>query len=124
VIAATPAFALFGGKIGSFSADNVESEKVLGKEKVSGYKCVKKEVITSMAVMGQTLKNKLTIWESDQFEMPLRTMVEDGGIMEMRDIDTDKPSKKLFRPMPGYKKVDNLMAAMGMDFDITVTQMA
>jgi len=74
--------------------------------------------------MGQTLKNKLTIWESDQFEMPLRTMVEDGGIMEMRDIDTDKPSKKLFRPMPGYKKVDNLMAAMGMDFDITVTQMA
>ena len=96
--------------------DNIESENVLGKEKVSGYKCVKKEVTTSMAVMGSSMKSRLIVWESDKFAMPLRTMDEDGAIQEMRNIKTGKPSKKLFRPMAGYKKVDNMMAVMGMDF--------
>ncbi len=96
--------------------DNIDSEKMLGKETVSGYKCVKKEVITSTQVMGQNMKFKLVVWESDKFEMPLRTMDEDGDIQEMRNINTDKPSKKLFQPISGYKKVDNMMAVMGMDF--------
>jgi hypothetical protein len=109
-------------KAGYKAMDNIESEKVLGKEKVSGYICVKKEITTSMTIMGQTIKNKLIIWESDQFEMPLRTMDQDGGIMEMRNIDTGKPSKKMFHPMPGYKKVDNLMAVMGMDFGAMMAQ--
>ena len=102
--------------------DNIESEKVLGKEKVSGYKCVKKEVVTSMQIMGQDMKSKLIVWESDKFEMPLRTMDEDGAIEEMRNIDTGKPSKKLFRPMAGYKKVDNMIALMGMDFGAMMAQ--
>ena len=102
--------------------DNIESEKVLGKEKVSGYKCVKKEVVTSVQVMGQDMKSKLIVWESDKFEMPLRTMDEDGAIEEMRNIDTGKPSKKLFQPMAGYKKVDNMMALMGMDFGAMMAQ--
>ena len=109
-------------KAGYKAMDNIESEKVLGKEKVSGYKCVKKEVVTSMNVMGQTIKNKLIVWESDRFEMPLRTQDEDGAIQEMRNIKTGKPSKKLFRPLTGYKKVDNMMAVMGMDFKAMMAQ--
>lgn len=97
--------------------DNIESEKILGKEKVAGYKCVKKEVVISMNVMGSAMKNKLTIWESNKFEMPLRTMDEDGAVQEMRNIKTGKPSKKYFRPLIGYKKVGNMMAALGMDID-------
>ena len=103
-------------KAGYKAMDNIESEKVLGKEKVSGYKCVKKEVVTSMAAMGQTIKTRLIVWESDEFEFPLRTQDEDGFIQEMRNIDTGKPSQKLFGPLTGYKKVDNMMAVMGMDF--------
>lgn len=109
-------------KAGYKAMDNIESEKVVGKEKVSGYKCVKKEVTTSMAVMGRTIKNRLTIWESDKFDMPLRTMDEDGGIQEMREIKTGKPSKKKFKPLSGYKKVDNMMAVMGMDFGAMMAQ--
>ncbi len=60
--------------------DNLESEKVLGNEKVSGYKCVKKEVVTSFKAMGNSMKIRLIVWESDKFEMPLRTMDEDGAI--------------------------------------------
>ncbi len=102
--------------------DNIESEKVLGREKVSGYKCVKREVVTSMTVMGQSMKDKLIVWESDKFEMPLRTMDEDGSVQEMRNIDTAKPAKKLFRPMAGYKKVGSMMAVMGMDFGAMMNQ--
>lgn len=102
--------------------DNIESEKVLGKEKVSGYKCVKKEVIVSMSTMGGGMKMKLIVWESDKFEMPLRTMDEDGSIQEMRNIKTGKPSKKVFRPLKGYKNVDNMMAVMGMDFGAMMAQ--
>ncbi len=102
--------------------DHVESEKVLGKEKVSGYKCVKKEVVTGMTVMGNTMKDKLIVWESDKFEMPLRTMDDDGAIHEMRNIKTGKPAKKYFRPISGYKKVDNMMAVMGMDLGAMMAQ--
>jgi len=96
--------------------DNIESEKVLGKEKVSGYKCVKKEVVTSFKSMGMTVKSKLLVWENKKFEFPLRTQDEDGGIQEMRNIKTGKPPKKIFKPLSGYKKVNNMMALMGMDF--------
>lgn len=102
--------------------DNLESEKVLGNEKVSGYKCVKKEVVTSFKAMGNSMKIRLIVWESDKFEMPLRTMDEDGAIEEMRNIKTGKPSKKLFRPMSGYKKVGSMMAVMGMDLGAMMSQ--
>ena len=38
--------------------------------------------------------------------------------MEFRNIDTGKPSKKLFRRPAGYKKADNMMAVMGLDFAV------
>lgn len=103
-------------KAGYKAMDNIESEKVLGKEKVSGYTCAKKEVVTNMNVMGNSMKNKLIVWENDNFDMPLRTMDEDGAVQEMRNIKTGKPSKKIFRPLAGYKRVNNMMAVMGMNF--------
>lgn len=96
--------------------NDVSSEKVLGKEKVSGYKCVKKEVVSTFKFMGMTQKHKSIVWQSDRFEMPLRTQDEEGEITELRNIKTGKQSKKLFKPLKGYKKVNNIMAVMGMDF--------
>ncbi len=98
------------------SYENVDSEKVLGKEKVSGYKCVKKEVTTTMTMMGMKHTSTEILWQSDKFEFPLRIQMEEGQIMEFRNIDTGKPSKKLFRRPTGYKKVNNMMAVMGIDF--------
>ena len=95
--------------------DNIESEKVLGEEKVSGYLCVKKEVVMSVDAAGYTFKDKMVVWESNQFDFPLRTLAGDGSMSEIRNIEESTPPKKLFRLMPGYKKVHNLMAAMGMD---------
>ena len=98
------------------SSENIDSERILGKEKVSGYKCVKKEVTKTMTMMGTTHTSTEILWQSDKFEFPLRIRQEDGQIMEFRNIDTDEPAKKLFRRPTGYKRVDNMMAVMGMDF--------
>lgn len=98
------------------SYENVDSETVLGKEKVSGYKCVKKEVTTTMTMMGTKITSTEIVWQSDKFEFPLRIKQTDGLITEFRNIDKGKPAKKLFNRPPGYKKVNNMMAVMGMDF--------
>ena len=100
------------------SNENVDSEKILGQEKVSGYKCVKKEVTTTMTMMGMKHTSTQILWQSDKFEFPLRIRQEEGQIMEFRNIDTGKPSKKLFRRPAGYKKADNMMAVMGLDFAV------
>jgi len=100
------------------SNENVDSEKILGQEKVSGYKCVKKEVTTTMTMMGMKHTSTQILWQSDKFEFPLRSRQEEGQIMELRNIDTGKPSKKLFRRPAGYKKADNMMAVMGLDFAV------
>ncbi len=96
--------------------ENAETEEVLGKEKISGYPCVKKQVTSTSTIMGMTSTTTSIIWESDKFEIPLKVKSDNGDIMELRNIDTDKPSETHFRPLTGYKKVDNIMALMGMDF--------
>lgn len=103
-------------KAGYKAMDNIESETVLGKETISGYKCIKKKVVTSVGMMGMSHKSTLLVWENDKFEIPLKTQDEEGNIMEMQNIKTGKPNKKLFKPLTGYKRVDNMMAVMGMDF--------
>ena len=98
------------------SFQDAESIAVLGKEKVSGYKCEKKRVTTTMTVMGMKSTSTQTIWQCDRFDFPLRVQEEDGQIMEFRNIRTGKPAKKLFQRPTGYKRVNSMMAAMGMDF--------
>ena len=94
---------------------DVASEKVVGHEKVSGYKCEKKQLVINSNMMGMNQKSKLTVWESDRFESPLRTMMDNGTINELRNIKEGKPLAKLLRLLPGYKKVGNMMAVLGMD---------
>lgn len=98
---------------------NVESEVVLGKENVSGYTCIKKKVTTSATVMGMKETFTQIIWQSDRFEMPLRTRTEEGYVSELRNIKTKKPAADLFKPLTGYAKVDRMMAVLGMDFSDT-----
>lgn len=95
--------------------DNIQTEKILGEEKVSGYKCVKKEVVTSINIMGMVQKSTSVVWVSDRFDLPLRTKDEDGTVMEMRNIKKGKPAASVFKPLAGYKKVDNMMLLMGVD---------
>ncbi len=101
---------------------NVESEKVVGQEKVSGYKCTKKEIVIDSNMMGMNQKNTLTVWESDRFESPLRTITDDGAINELRNIKEGKPPAKYLRLLPGYKKVGNMMAVLGLDFGAMMDQ--
>ncbi len=102
--------------------DAATSQKVLGKEKVAGYNCIKKEVESSFSVMGMTNKMRMIVWESDKFEFPLRTQNEEGGVVEMQNIDTGTPPKQLFQLPKGYQKVDNMMAVMGMDLGAMALQ--
>ncbi|MCD4720308.1 MAG: DUF4412 domain-containing protein [Desulfobacula sp.] len=95
---------------------SAELVKVLGKEKVSGYKCVKKKVTTTTKIYGMTHTDTLIIWESDKFQMPLKTKGSTGHGMEIRNIKKGAPDKKYFKLPKGYKEVGNIMAAMGMDF--------
>jgi len=104
------------------SSDNIDSEKILGKEKVSGYKCVKKEVTRTMTMMGTKITTTQIEWQNDKFEFPLRIQQEAGYMTEFRNIDKGKASKKLFQRPVGYKKVTNMMAVMGMDIAAMVRQ--
>jgi hypothetical protein len=65
-------------------------------------------------IMGMKIKNTQTIWRSDRFKMPLKVQGEEGNITEYLNISTKKPSNSLFKPLSGYKKVDNMMTVMGM----------
>jgi hypothetical protein len=98
------------------SYENVDIQEILGKEKISGYPCTQKRVTTTMEMMGMTLTNTEIIWQSDRFDMPLKTQNEEGHISHLQNIVTRAPAAKLFRPMTGYTRVDNIMAVMGMDF--------
>ena len=101
---------------GSKLYKNADSERILGNEKVSGYKCVKKEVTTTMTMMGIKNTSTVILWQSDKFEFPLRIQQEDGHIVEFRNINTGEPSKKIFHRPTGYSRVNNMMEVMGIDF--------
>ena len=89
--------------------------KVLGKERVSGYDCVKKQVSWTYNMMGMTMTNKATIWVSERFDMPLRTKGGRGLVTELRNIKPGTPDKAHFRLPAGYRKVDNVITVMDMD---------
>ncbi len=94
---------------------DAETQEVIGKEKVSGYKCTVKRVTTAFTMMGMTTTTTMTVWQSDQFEMPLRTRMENGSITEIRNIKKGAPKKKVFKLPKGYQEV-GMMQVMGMDF--------
>ncbi|MEA2083340.1 MAG: DUF4412 domain-containing protein [Thermodesulfobacteriota bacterium] len=100
------------------STNPSSNERVLGSEKVNGFMCTKKEVVTSMNVMGMNMTTKSIIWVSDKLAMPIRTQSDDGSITELRNINKGAPSGKHFEIPSGYTQVSNIMELMGgMDKD-------
>ncbi len=95
--------------------DNPETQTVVGKEKVSGFKCVVKEITSSVTVMGMTTSTSMTVWQNDDFPMPLKTRMEDGTTTELRQIKKGAAKKKHFKLPDGYRKTDNMMQVFGMD---------
>ncbi|MBN2255632.1 MAG: DUF4412 domain-containing protein [Deltaproteobacteria bacterium] len=87
--------------------------KVLGTEKVQGFKCTKKSVETTTTFLGIKNTSESTIWESDRFGMPLKTQTKDGTVSELRNIKIGKQPGKLFEVPAGYTKVSNIIALFG-----------
>lgn len=81
----------------------------LGWEKVSGYKCRKKQITITTEIMGFKRKSQSTIWVSDKLDLPLRTQDSDGSITELRNIKKGKPPEELFEIPKGWRKSANMM---------------
>ncbi len=92
-----------------------EKVKILGKEKVNGYKCTIKETSQTFKMMGMSMNMTMTTWVSDKFNMPLRTKTEDGTVTEIKNIKKKKPKSALFSIPKGYKKVASMMEVMGVN---------
>ncbi len=104
------------------TAQSSEKVKVIGKEKVNGYKCTIKETSQTFKMMGMTMNMNMTTWVSDKFQMPLRTKTEDGTVTELKNINKTKPKSSVFSIPKGYKKVASMMEAMGMDMPANMPQ--
>ena len=94
---------------------NSRNEKVLGTEKINGFKCTKKQVETTVELMGYKQTIKTIVWVSKRLDMPLRTKSEDGSMTELRNIKEGAPANKYFEVHKEYKKVSNMMELMGMN---------
>ena len=91
------------------------NEKVLGTEKINGFTCTKKEVETTVELMGYKRTVKTIVWVSKRLDMPIRTKSQDGSITELRNIKEGAPANKYFEVPKEYKKVSNMLELMGMD---------
>ena len=87
----------------------------LGTEKINGFTCTKKEVETTVELMGYKRIVKTIVWVSKRLDMPIRTKSQDGSITELRNIKEGAPANKYFEVPKEYKKVSNMLELMGMD---------
>ncbi len=100
------------GKLGAAHLKG-KKEKDLGEETVSGYPCRKKEIETEIEVMGFRKRDRMLVWQSPRFDMPLRSRGEGGETTELRKIQPGKPAASLFEVPSGYSRVGSLIALMG-----------
>jgi hypothetical protein len=84
--------------------------KVLGTEKIQGFTCTKKQVETTVTFLGMKNKSESTVWESDRFDMPLKTQDKNGAVTELRNIKLGRQPARLFEVPAGYTKVANMIA--------------
>ena len=89
--------------------DHNQDETILGTETVSGFPCTKKQVRTTVTVMGFTNTATTTLWISDKFDMPLRSRSQDGVVTELRNILQKAPADRHFELPDGYRKVDSMI---------------
>ena len=104
------------------SVQTSENEKILGTEKVNGFKCIKKEIETTVELMGFKQKSKSIVWVAKNLDMPVRTKMDDGSIIELRNLKKGIPEDKYFQVPKGYKQASNIMVLMGMDFGNSLTE--
>lgn len=90
-------------------------EKALGEETVNGYRCAKKEIEAQVELMGFKSTSRTVIWQSPKFDVPLRTLGEDGHVTELRNIQEATPAAALFEVPAGHSRVANMMELMGDD---------
>ena len=93
-----------------------EEEKILGTEKVNGFKCTKKQITTTVDFMGFKKKVTNIVWVTKKLDMPIRTQSEDGRITEIRNLKKGAPDDKYFKIPQGYKRAASMMEIMGVDF--------
>lgn len=87
------------------SAEPGDKVEVLGTEAVQGYKTIKKRVTTNYKSMGQVIQSVETIWQAQEFDLPLRHRDEEGFVDEMRNITPGRQAAVLFEVPLGYKMV-------------------
>jgi hypothetical protein len=92
-------------------------EENLGSETISGYKCDKKRIESTMQMMGREITGRSTVWVSEELGFPIRTENENGTVTELRYIKTGSQDDGLFELPSGFAKAANIMEVMqeGMD---------
>jgi len=104
------------------SVETSENKKILGTEKVNGFKCIKKEIETTVKLMGFKQKTKTIVWVAKSLDMPIRTKMDDGAITELRNLKKGIPEDRYFQVPKGYKQAPNMMALIGMDLEDSLTE--
>lgn len=87
------------------------TEKVIGKETVNGYECIKKELHNIQKdEYGVTDQLMFTIWYSEELQFPVRILNHIDGTgssgMEIRNIQPWTPDESSFRIPEGYNTLD------------------
>lgn len=80
-----------------------------GTEKIQGHKCDIHHATTTVKVLGFSQTTKSTQYISRKLNIAIKTVMEDGSIMEYRNISTKKPASKLFELPEGLTKTGNMM---------------
>jgi len=93
-------------------ASEYRQKEKLGTETISGYQCTKYSVVMDMPRNGRMQEEKVIIWESDKFIVPLKTRDQYGAVQELRNIKEGQPPAEVFQVPAGYKKVADIMELM------------
>jgi len=92
-------------------AEKGATEKIIGKERINGYECTKKELInTKKDDFGESNQLLFTIWYSEEFQFPVKIENHIDGTskssMELLDIEPWKPGGDSFIIPEGYTVMD------------------
>ncbi len=91
-------------KLYEYQVGQGASEKVIGKEKINGYDCIKKELY------GENNQLLYTMWYSEEYKFPVKIVshIDVAGTtsMELKDIEPWTPDDASFVIPDGYTVMD------------------
>ncbi|MBN2033108.1 MAG: DUF4412 domain-containing protein [Deltaproteobacteria bacterium] len=93
--------------------------KDLGIETIQGYKCRKKQVTSTVQIMGYKKTVQSIQWVSDEFPMPLKTQEQNGSVIELRNIKVGRQPAEIFEVPASYKKVDTIFELVDVSSEKT-----